>query len=98
MRAYVFIAVAALFPFTAASQQQSTGSAASPPQIRTSNGALAGVALPSGIKVFKGIPFAGAAGARTAVATDAAATELGGCASGRSVLQISACRRGSTVT
>lgn len=98
MRAYVVIAVAALFPFTAASQQQSTGSAASPPRIRTSNGALAGVALPSGIKVFKGIPFGGAAGARTAVATAAAATELGGWCVRPIGLQISACRRGSTVT
>lgn len=55
MRAYAFITMAALIPLTATFAQQSAGS---PPHARTANGTVAGVALASGVKAFRGIPFA----------------------------------------
>ena len=58
MRSYVFIALAVLSPITGVSAQQPGGGAAVGPRVRTANGALAGVALRSGVRVFKGIPFA----------------------------------------
>ena len=58
MRSSVFIALAALMPVTAASSQRATTTAAGAPHVRTKNGIVAGVVLPSGMRVFKGVPFA----------------------------------------
>ncbi len=58
MRSYVFIALAALTPITAASSQRATTVGAGSPHLLTKNGAVAGVVLPSGVRVFKGVPFA----------------------------------------
>lgn len=55
MQALAFIAMAALIPLGTSSAQHSAGSA---PHARTANGTVAGVALASGVRAFRGIPFA----------------------------------------
>ena len=54
MRTRATIALLALAPF-AATLAQATASA---PRAQTVNGAVAGITLPSGVKAFRGIPFA----------------------------------------
>ena len=53
MRVRVMMALAALSPLTTAFAQ-----ATSAPRAQTVNGAVAGVTLPSGVKAFRGVPFA----------------------------------------
>ena len=58
MRSYVLIALATLTPFTASMSQRASGPDANAPRARTVNGTVAGVALPSGVRAFRGIPYA----------------------------------------
>ena len=58
MRLFVLIILATLTPITAAMAQGSPGSDANAPRARTVNGTVAGVALPSGVRAFRGIPYA----------------------------------------
>jgi para-nitrobenzyl esterase len=53
MRTRVTIALLALVPFAAAPAQ-----APAAPRAQTVNGPVAGITLPSGVKAFRGIPFA----------------------------------------
>ena len=57
MRSYVFLAMAVVSPIIATAQRSSTGGG-SAPRARTVNGHVAGVILPSGVRAFRGIPFA----------------------------------------
>ena len=54
MRTRVTIALLALAPFAATLAQATAGA----PRAQTANGAIAGVTLPSGVKAFRGVPFA----------------------------------------
>ena len=58
MRHFVLVTLATLTPITAAMSQGSPGSDANAPRARTVNGTVAGVALPSGVRAFRGIPYA----------------------------------------
>ena len=58
MRLFVLIILATLTPITAAMAQGSPGSDANAPRARTVNGTVAGVALLSGVRAFRGIPYA----------------------------------------
>ena len=57
MRPYVLIALATLTPITASMSQRATAPDANAPRARTVNGTVAGVALPSGVRAFRGIPY-----------------------------------------
>lgn len=58
MRHFVLLTMATLTPFTAAMSQRAPGPDAHAPRARTVDGTVAGVALPSGVRAFKGIPYA----------------------------------------
>ena len=59
MKTRVLVAMAALSPFaTALAQAGGAGASASAPRVQTANGAVAGITLASGIRTFRGIPFA----------------------------------------
>ena len=58
MRSYILVALAALTPITASISQRAAAPDANAPRARTVNGTVAGVALPSGVRAFRGIPFA----------------------------------------
>ena len=58
MRSYMLVALAALTPITASMSQRAPAPDANAPRARTVNGTVAGVALPSGVRAFRGIPFA----------------------------------------
>jgi para-nitrobenzyl esterase len=58
MRSYTLVVLAALMPLAAAAAQHTSGSDASSPLARTVNGTVAGVILPSGVRAFRGIPYA----------------------------------------
>ena len=58
MRPYALVTVATLTSITAAMSQGAPGSDANAPRARTVNGTVAGVALPSGVRAFRGIPYA----------------------------------------
>ncbi|MEO6528377.1 MAG: carboxylesterase family protein, partial [Gemmatimonadaceae bacterium] len=55
MQTRVLIALAALSPLATALAQATSASA---PRAQTVNGAVAGITLPSGVRAFRGIPFA----------------------------------------
>ena len=57
MRIRLSIALLALSPFAVALSQAPSASA---PRIQTANGTLVGTTLPSGVKAFRGVPFADA--------------------------------------
>ncbi len=58
MRSHIFIALAALTPITSALSQRAPAAEANAPRARTVNGMVAGIALPSGVRAFRGIPYA----------------------------------------
>ncbi|MDQ2665484.1 MAG: carboxylesterase family protein [Gemmatimonadota bacterium] len=58
MRPYVFFALAALIPMSLASSQRAVPARAGAPHVRTVNGTIAGMVLPSGVDAFRGVPFA----------------------------------------
>ena len=58
MRPYVLLALAVLTPISATNAQRSGSSDANAPHARTVNGTVAGVILPSGIRAFRGLPYA----------------------------------------
>ena len=58
MRQYVLVTLATLTSITAAMPQGAPGPDANAPRARTVNGTVAGVALPSGVRAFRGIPYA----------------------------------------
>ena len=57
MRSYVLFAMALVSPIVATAQRTSAGDG-NAPRARTVNGTVAGVNLPSGIRAFRGIPYA----------------------------------------
>src|SRR5206468_8640407 len=57
MRTRLSIALLALSPFATALAQTPSASA---PRVQTVNGTVAGTTLPSGVKAFRGVPFADA--------------------------------------
>ena len=57
MRSYLLIALATLTPITASMSQRATAPDANAPRARTVNGTVAGLALPSGVRAFRGIPY-----------------------------------------
>ena len=58
MRQYVLVTLATLTSITAAMPQGAPGPDANAPRARTVNGTVAGVALPSGVHAFRGLPYA----------------------------------------
>jgi len=56
MRTRLSIALLALSPFATALAQATNGA----PRVQTVNGTLEGTTLPSGVKAFRGVPFAAA--------------------------------------
>ncbi|CAN5899422.1 carboxylesterase family protein [soil metagenome] len=58
MRRYVLIALAMLTPITASMSQRAPAPDANAPRARTVNGTVAGLALPSGMHAFRGLPYA----------------------------------------
>ncbi len=58
MRRYVLIALAMLTPITASMSQRAPAPDANAPRARTVNGIVAGLALPSGVHAFRGLPYA----------------------------------------
>lgn len=58
MRRYVLIALAMLTPITASMSQRAPAPDANAPRARTVNGTVAGLALPSGVHAFRGLPYA----------------------------------------
>jgi len=58
MRSNSLLVLAALMPVAIAAAQPSRGGNANTPRARTLNGTVAGVVLPSGVRAFRGIPFA----------------------------------------
>jgi para-nitrobenzyl esterase len=58
MRPYALLTLAMLTPLGAALAQRAGTSDASAPRARTVNGTVAGIMLPSGVRAFRGIPYA----------------------------------------
>src|SRR6476646_643417 len=58
MRPYTLLALVMLTPLSPAIAQRARASDAGSPHARTANGTVAGVVLPSGVRAFRGIPFA----------------------------------------
>ena len=58
MRSYALLTLAMLTPILGATAQRLGSSDASAPRARTVNGAVSGVVLPSGVRAFRGIPYA----------------------------------------
>ncbi|MEP6989453.1 MAG: carboxylesterase family protein [bacterium] len=58
MRSHFFIALAALMPVTSALSQAGSVHGADAPRARTVNGMVAGITLPSGVRAFRGVPYA----------------------------------------
>ena len=52
------LALVALTPLGTSGAQRADASAANAPHVRTVNGTVAGMVLPSGVRAFRGIPFA----------------------------------------